>query len=44
MCLKALKEQPPEVFYKKGVHKNFTKFTRKQLCQSLFTKSSTNTF
>ena len=21
MCLKALKKQPPEVFYKKGVHK-----------------------
>ena len=26
----------PEVSCKKGVHKNFTKFTRKQLCQSLF--------
>ena len=26
----------PEVSCKKGVHRNFTKFTRKQLCQSLF--------
>ena len=26
----------PEVFCKKGVLKNFTKFTGKQLCQSLF--------
>ena len=26
----------PEVFFKKGVLKNFTKFTRKRLCQSLF--------
>ena len=26
----------PEVFCKKGVHKNFTKFTEKHLCQSLF--------
>ena len=25
-----------EVFYKKGVHRNFTKFTGKNLCQSLF--------
>ena len=29
-------KQPPEVFYKKGIFKNFTKFTRKHLCQSLF--------
>ena len=29
-------KQPPEVFYKKGVLKNFTKFTGKNLCQSLF--------
>ena len=28
--------QPPEVFYKKNVLKNFTKFTGNQLCQSLF--------
>ena len=26
-------EQPPEVFYKKGVSKNFVKFTGKNLCQ-----------
>ena len=26
----------PEVFYKKGVLRNFVKFTEKQLCQSLF--------
>ena len=25
-----------EVFHKKGVHKNFTKFAGKSLCQSLF--------
>ena len=29
-------QQPPEVFYKKGVPKNFSIFTRKDLCQSLF--------
>ena len=29
-------KQPPEVFYKKGTLKNFTKFTVKHLCQSLF--------
>ena len=28
-------EQSPEVFYKKGVLKNFAKFTGKHLCQSL---------
>ena len=27
---------PPEVFYKKGVLRNFTKFTGKHLCQGLF--------
>ena len=26
----------PEVFYKKGVPRNFAKFIGKQLCQSLF--------
>ena len=31
-----LQKQTPEVFYKKGVVRNFTKFTRKHLCQSLF--------
>ena len=30
------KRQPPEVFYEKGVLRNFAKFTRKHLCQSLF--------
>ena len=29
-------KQPPEVFYKKGVLRNFTKFIRKHLCLSLF--------
>ena len=33
---RTLQEQPPEVFYKKRVFKNFTKLTRKHLCQSLF--------
>ena len=28
-------EQPPEMFCKKSVLRNFTKFTGKQLCQSL---------
>ena len=29
-------KQPPKVFYKKDVLKNFAKFTGKHLCQSLF--------
>ena len=29
-------KQPPEVFCKKGVLRNFAKFTGKHLCQSLF--------
>ena len=29
-------KQPPQVFYKKGVLKNFAKFTGKHLCQGLF--------
>ena len=29
-------KQPPEVFYKKGVLKNFVNLTEKHLCQSLF--------
>ena len=33
-----MKEQPLEVFCKKGVFKNFAKFTEKHLCQSLFFK------
>ena len=28
-------KQSPEVFYKKSVLRNFTKFTEKHLCQSL---------
>ena len=28
-------KQSPEVFFKKGVLKNFAKFTEKYLCQSL---------
>ena len=32
-------KQPPEVLYKKGVLRNFTKFTGKHLCQSLFFNS-----
>ena len=31
-----IQKQPPEVFYNKGVPKNFTKFTGKHLWQSLF--------
>ena len=30
------KSSHPEVFFKKSVFRNFTKFTRKHLCQSLF--------
>ena len=33
---RASKKQPPEVFCEKGVLRNFTKFTGKHLCQSLF--------
>ena len=31
-----MQKQPPEVFYKKGVFRNFPKFTRKHLFLSLF--------
>ena len=31
-----IQKQPPEVFYKKGALRNFTKCTEKHLCQSLF--------
>ena len=34
--LNQLKKQPPEVFCKKNVLRNFAKFTGKHLCQSLF--------
>ena len=34
-------KQLSEVFYKKGIYKNFAKFTGKHLCQSLlFNKAS----
>ena len=33
-----MQKQPPEVVYKKGVLKNFAKFTRKHPCQILFFK------
>ena len=38
VCIVTLcfQKQPPGVFYKKSVLKNFTKFTGKDLCQSLF--------
>ena len=36
LVLHALQKQPPEVFYKKCILKNFAKFTGKHLCQSLF--------
>ena len=29
-------KQPPEILFKKGVLRNFAKFTGKHLCQSLF--------
>ena len=32
-------KRPPDVFCKKGVLRNFTKFTGKHLCQSLFFNS-----
>ena len=37
-------KQPPEVFYKKGVLWNFTKFTGKHLYQNLFFKSLAQMF
>ena len=33
--IKKIQKQPPEVFYKKDVLRNFPKFTGKHLCQSL---------
>ena len=32
----SFQKQPPEVFCKKGVLRNFEKFIKKQLCQSLY--------
>ena len=34
--VKYLEKQPPEVFCRKGVLRNFAKFTGKHPCQSLF--------
>ena len=34
--MELFQKQPPEVFCKKGVLRNFAKFTGKHLCQSLF--------
>ena len=34
--INSLQEQPPEVFCKKGVLKNFVTFTEKRLCHDLF--------
>ena len=34
--MKNIRSSRPEVFCKKGVLRNFTKFTGKHLCQSLF--------
>ena len=34
--IKYHQKEPPEMFCKKGVFKNFVKFTGKHLCQSLF--------
>ena len=31
-----IRKQPPDLFYKKDVLKNFVKFTGKRLCQGLF--------
>ena len=46
-----IQKQPPEVLCKKGVSRNFAKFTRKHLCQTLtqvffceFCEISKNTF
>ena len=36
MCVQYVQKQPPKVFFKKGVLKNFANFTEKDLCWSLF--------
>ena len=38
ICQNCFQKQPPEVFCKKGVLRNFTKFRGKHLCQDLFFK------
>ena len=35
-----LQKQPPEVFYEKGVLRNFAKFEGKHLCHSLFSNKA----
>ena len=35
MCVQYVQKQPPEVFFKKGVLKNFANLTEKHLCWSL---------
>ena len=42
--IKSLQKQPLEMFYKKGVLKNFAKFTGKHLHQSLFFDTLTQLF
>ena len=34
-CVVLQQKQPPEVFYKNGVLKNYAKFTVKHVCQNL---------
>ena len=41
MCVQYVQKQPPEVFFKKGVLKNFANFTGKHLCWSLFSNNVT---
>ena len=36
MCVQYVQKQPPEVFFKKVVLKNFANLTEKHLCWSLF--------
>ena len=36
MCVQYVHKQPPEVFFKKDVLKNFANFTGRHLCWSLF--------
>ena len=38
MCVQCVQKQPPEVFFRKDVLKNFAYFTEKQLRWSLFNK------
>ena len=35
-CSENVQKQPPELFFQKGILRNFTKLTGKYLCQSLF--------